>query len=118
MGRNRFDYLIEIESEEVIKNLSPNFSLLGAIPTRGILVTSKSNEFDFILRCFFPAVGINEDPVTGSAHCGLAPYWSKTEMYAYQASARGGVLKINLQNDRVVMGGQAVTVMKSELFVV
>ncbi|RSK49137.1 PhzF family phenazine biosynthesis protein [Bacillus canaveralius] len=122
VGRNRFDYFIEIESENVIKNLSPNFSLLGTIQTRGIIVTSKSNEFDFISRCFFPAAGVNEDPVTGSAHCGLAPYWSrklnKTEMYAYQASARGGVLKINLQNDRVVMAGQAATVMKSELLIV
>ncbi|XEC93027.1 PhzF family phenazine biosynthesis protein [Paenibacillus tarimensis] len=121
VGRNRFDYFIEIESEDVIKKLSPNFSLLGTIPTRGINVTSRSNEFDFISRCFFPAIGVNEDPVTGSAHCGLAPYWSKklnkTELYAYQASARGGVLKINIQNNRVMMAGQAVTIMKNELLI-
>lgn len=121
VGRNRFDYFIEVESEDIVRNLSPNFSLLGMIPTRGINVTSKSNEFDFVSRCFFPAVGVNEDPVTGSSHCGLAPYWSKklnkTDLYAYQASARGGILKIKLHNDRVLMAGQAVTVMKSELYV-
>ncbi|WP_310502477.1 PhzF family phenazine biosynthesis protein [Paenibacillus qinlingensis] len=95
--------------------------MLRTIKTRGINVTSKSNDFDFISRCFFPALGVNEDPVTGSAHCGLAPYWSKklnkTEMYAYQASARGGLLKLELQQDRVLMAGQAITVMKSELFI-
>lgn len=119
VGRNRFDYFIEIESEDVLKKLRPNFSLLGTVQTRGINVTSKSKEFDFISRCFFPAVEVNEDPVTGSAHCGLAPYWSKklnkTEMYAYQASARGGIINIELQQGRVLMAGQAVTVMKCEL---
>jgi PhzF family phenazine biosynthesis protein len=121
VGRNRFDYFIEIESEDVVKNLSPNFSMLRTIKTRGVNVTSKSNDFDFISRCFFPALGVNEDPVTGSAHCGLAPYWSKklnkTQMYAYQASARGGILKIDLQKDRVLMAGQAATVMKGELLI-
>jgi PhzF family phenazine biosynthesis protein len=121
VGRNRFDYLIEIESEDVLKSLTPNFSLLGKIQTRGIIVTSKSQEYDFISRCFFPAVGVNEDPVTGSAHCCLAPYWSKklkkNELYAYQASARGGTLKIHLDHDRVIMAGQAVTVMKCELVI-
>jgi predicted PhzF superfamily epimerase YddE/YHI9 len=95
--------------------------LLGTIQTRGVIVTSKSKEFDFISRCFFPAGGVNEDPVTDSAHCALAPYWSKklnkTELYAYQASVRGGVLKIDLQQERVLMAGQSVVVMKSELFV-
>jgi PhzF family phenazine biosynthesis protein len=121
VGRNRFDYLIEIESETVLRNLKPNFSLLGEVQSRGVLVTCRSDEFDFISRCFFPAVGVNEDPVTGSAHCCLAPYWSKklqkNELYAYQASQRGGILKIHLDHDRVIMAGMAVTVMKSELFV-
>ncbi|WP_409300034.1 PhzF family phenazine biosynthesis protein [Peribacillus sp. SCS-155] len=121
VGKNRFDYLIEVESEDIIRNLKPNFSLLKKIQTRGILVTSKSNEFDFISRGFFPAVGINEDPVTGSAHCALAPYWSeklkKHELYAFQASARGGILKIQMDGDRVNMSGQAVTVMKSQIFI-
>ncbi|UOF90325.1 PhzF family phenazine biosynthesis protein [Fodinisporobacter ferrooxydans] len=121
VGRNRFDYLIEIESEDMLKNLNPNFSLLEKIQTRGVLVTSKSDEFDFISRCFFPAVGVNEDPVTGSAHCCLAPYWSKklqkNEFYAYQASKRGGILKIQLNEDRVLMAGQAVTVIKCECLI-
>ncbi|WP_209974647.1 PhzF family phenazine biosynthesis protein [Paenibacillus eucommiae] len=121
VGRNRLDYLIEIESEDVLKNLKPNFSLLEKVQTRGIIVTSKSVEFDFISRCFFPALGVNEDPVTGSAHCCLAPYWSnklkKNELYAYQASARGGILKITIKNDRIMMAGQAVTVIKSELLI-
>lgn len=121
VGRNRFDYLIEIESEDTLKNLNPNFSLLGKVQTRGIIVTSKSAEFDFISRCFFPAVGVNEDPVTGSAHCCLAPYWSKklkkNELYAYQASTRGGILKMIVDHDRVIMAGKAVTVMRSELLI-
>ncbi|WP_204787612.1 PhzF family phenazine biosynthesis protein [Paenibacillus oryzisoli] len=121
VGRNRWDYFIEVESEDIVKNLSPDFSLLQTIQTRGINVTSRSQAYDFVSRCFFPAVGVNEDPVTGSSHCGLAPYWgeklNKTEMYAYQASARGGVLQISLQDDRVLMSGQAITVMKSELFI-
>lgn len=121
VGRNRWDYFIEVESEDIIKRLSPDFSLLQTIQTRGINVTSRSKEFDFVSRCFFPAVGVNEDPVTGSSHCGLAPYWgkklNKTDMYAYQASARGGILKISLHENRVLLSGQAVTVMKSELFI-
>lgn len=121
VGRNRFDYLIEIESERVLRELKPNFSLLQQIDTRGIIVTSKSttNEFDFISRCFFPAVGVDEDPVTGSAHCCLGPYWEnkldKNEFIAYQASKRGGVLKVKLHNNRVVLSGQAVTVLECEL---
>ncbi|QPA31326.1 PhzF family phenazine biosynthesis protein [Thermaerobacillus caldiproteolyticus] len=121
VGRNRFDYLIEIESERVLRELKPNFSLLQQIDTRGIIVTSKSttNEFDFISRCFFPAVGVDEDPVTGSAHCCLGPYWEnkldKNEFIAYQASKRGGVLKVKLHSNRVVLSGQAVTVLECEL---
>ncbi|NOU64815.1 PhzF family phenazine biosynthesis isomerase [Paenibacillus sp. LMG 31461] len=121
VGRNRFDYFIEVESEDIIKRLSPNFSLLRTIQTRGINVTSRSKEYDFVSRCFFPAVGVDEDPVTGSSHCGLAPYWgeklNKTDLYAYQASARGGILKIILHENRVLLSGQAVMVMKSELFI-
>ncbi|PZD92989.1 oxidoreductase [Paenibacillus sambharensis] len=121
VGRNRFDYLIEVHSEEEVRGLNPDFSLLHTIPTRGVLVTSRADHYDFISRCFFPAVGVNEDPVTGSAYCALAPYWSerlgRTGMHAYQASARGGELKLELQQDRVLMAGQAVTVMKNELLV-
>ncbi|HWO96671.1 MAG TPA: PhzF family phenazine biosynthesis protein [Bacillus sp. (in: firmicutes)] len=121
VGRNRFDYLVEIESEETLKELKPDFSLLQQLETRGIIVTSKSlsNEFDFVSRSFFPAIGIQEDPVTGSAHCCLAPYWqkkiTKDHFLAHQASERGGTLKIHLQEDRVLISGQAITTLKSEL---
>ncbi|MFC0561561.1 PhzF family phenazine biosynthesis protein [Halalkalibacter alkalisediminis] len=121
VGRNRFDYLIEIDSEQMLRELNPNFSLLEQIDTRGIIVTSKSpsTEYDFFSRCFFPAVGVNEDPVTGSAHCCLGPYWqeklNKNEFLAYQASKRGGILKIKLHNDRVFLLGQAITILRSEL---
>lgn len=122
VGRNRFDYFIEVESEDIVRNLMPNFYILKTINARGIIITSRSNEYDFVSRCFFPAVGVNEDPVTGSAHCGLGPYWgkklNKTEMVAYQASERGGHLKINLLKDSVLMSGQAVTIMKSEFLVI
>jgi PhzF family phenazine biosynthesis protein len=120
VGRNRMDYIVEIESEDTLIRMKPNFSMLGSVAdARGVIVTSKSARFDFISRCFFPAIGVNEDPVTGSAHSCLAPYWSKKlgkrEFIAFQASARGGLLKLRLDNDRVLMAGQAVTVLKSEM---
>ncbi len=120
-GLNKFDYLVEVESEKIVRELKPNFALLAMLPCRGVIVTAKSDspEYDFVSRFFAPACGIDEDPVTGSAHCCLAPYWSKklgkTEFMAYQASSRGGVLKLTLQGDRVLLGGQAVTVLKGEL---
>ena len=98
VGRNRFDYLVVIDSEQELKKISPNMELLKKLGNRGLIVTSKSenSEFDFVSRFFAPGLGIDEDPVTGSAHCCLAPYWSrvlnKTELVAYQASRRGGVL--------------------------
>ncbi|MDJ1470050.1 PhzF family phenazine biosynthesis protein [Cytophagaceae bacterium DM2B3-1] len=122
VGNNKMDYLIEIESEEVLRNLQPNFSELSKLPIRGTIVTasSQSTDYDFISRFFAPAVGVNEDPVTGSAHTALGPYWaaklSKTTMTGFQASARGGVVKVRLVNDRVLLGGQAITVMKGELY--
>jgi predicted PhzF superfamily epimerase YddE/YHI9 len=94
---------------------------LGKLPVRGIIVTarSQSSAFDFVSRFFGPAAGVNEDPVTGSAHTALAPHWAaklgKTQMIGYQASARGGVVKVQLEGDRVLLGGQAVTVMQADL---
>ncbi len=123
-GKNRFDYLIEAEDEEIVRNLQPDFSLLSAVPTRGVIVTSRAGAsaaqgFDFVSRFFAPAVGINEDPVTGSAHCALAPYWEKKlgkkELMAHQISAREGVLRVRVEGDRVIIGGQAVTVFEAEL---
>ena len=121
IGRNVFDYIIEVESADVVRNLKPNLSMLEIIEARGVIVTAKSDDdkYDFISRFFAPAAGVPEDPVTGSAHCCLAPYWAarldKQEMVGYQASARGGVVKVAMRDDRVLLYGQAVTVLRGEL---
>ncbi len=121
VGKNRFDYLVEADSEDVIRHLAPDFPRLAAIPSRGFIVTSRSSspEFDFVSRFFAPGAGINEDPVTGSAHCCLGPYWStrlgKREFLGYQASARGGIVRVRLAEDRVHVGGTAITVFRGEL---
>lgn len=119
-GKNRFDYLIEVESEEVVRKVAPDFKLLASVPARGVIITSvsASDDYDFVSRFFAPAIGINEDPVTGSAHCCLGPYWkkrlNKSSFIAYQASSRGGVVCVNVRDDRVILGGQAVTIFKGE----
>jgi PhzF family phenazine biosynthesis protein len=121
VGQNRMDLLIEVESEAVVRELKPNFNLLATLPQRGVIVTGRadSGEFDFVSRFFAPNVGINEDPVTGSTHCCLGPYWqnrlNKNALVGYQASARGGIVRVRPTGDRVVLGGQAVTVLKGEL---
>lgn len=119
VGRNQFDYLVEVESEDVVRAIKPDHSRLRTIPVRGVIVTSRSSEYDFVSRFFAPGSGVDEDPVTGSAHCCLAPYWAqrlgKTEFLAYQASPRGGVVRVRLEGDRVKLGGQAVTVLRGEL---
>jgi PhzF family phenazine biosynthesis protein len=121
VGKNVYDYLVEIDSEETLRGLSPDHSTLRKIPVRGIIVTAraKGGEYDFVSRFFAPGSGIDEDPVTGSSHTALGPYWSgilgKSEFTAYQASARGGVVRVRLAGDRVLLGGQAVTVMTGEL---
>lgn len=120
-GKNRFDYLLEVESEEVVRNMRPDSHALKKISQRGAIVTAKSvdGKFDFVSRFFAPIVGIDEDPVTGSAHCCLGPYWQrklgKNELLAYQASARGGVVKVRVAGERVYLGGQAVTVLRGAL---
>lgn len=121
VGKAQFDYLVAVASEEIVRNLKPDFSALKAVDTRGVIVTSRSSsgEFDFVSRFFAPAVGIDEDPVTGSAHCCLGPYWqsrlNKREFLAYQASERGGVLQVQVQGDRVLLKGQAVIILRGEL---
>jgi PhzF family phenazine biosynthesis protein len=120
LGKNQFDYLVEVESEAVLRAISPDFKRLATIPVRGIIVTSRSadSEFDFLSRFFAPAAGIDEDPVTGSAHCCLGPYWGKrlgkNEFVAYQASARGGVVKVRVTEGRTFLGGRAVIVGKGK----
>ena len=121
VGKSRFDYLVELESEEIVRGLKPDFRALGAVSGRGFIVTSRSSTspFEVVSRFFAPAAGIDEDPVTGSAHCALAPYWKerlgKNEFMAFQASKRGGVLRVAVEGDRVLLGGNAVTVLRGEL---
>lgn len=117
VGANRFDYLAEVDKEEIVRNMHPDFELLHGFPVRGIMVTAKSDgrEFDFVSRFFSPRSGIPEDPVTGSAHCCLGPYWgrrlNKTELTGFQASKRGGTVRMRLEEkERVILMGQAVTV--------
>jgi PhzF family phenazine biosynthesis protein len=119
IGKNRFDYLIEVDSEATLRAMQPDYSLLLTVAARGVIVTSRARDYDFVSRFFGPRVGVNEDPVTGSAHCSLAPYWShklgKDALYAYQASARGGTLRVRVDGDRVRIAGQAITVLRGEL---
>ena len=121
VGLSRFDYLVEVGSEDEVRATAPDFVELRTLGVRGVIVTavSSSPEFDFVSRFFAPGAGIDEDPVTGSAHCTLAPYWGeklgKTDMNAYQASARGGRLEVRLRGDRVLLAGRAVTVLRGEL---
>jgi len=118
VGKNRMDYLLELEDEGAVRELKPDFRRLSATETRGIIVTaaSRSTGYDFVSRFFAPAFGIDEDPVTGSAHCCLAPYWGgklkKSELVGYQASARGGTVKVIARGDRVGLVGAAVTVFR------
>lgn len=121
VGRTPFDYLVEVDGEETVLALTPDLTPLGRLPVRGIIVTARSAtpERDFVSRFFGPAAGVPEDPVTGSAHCALAPFWgerlARTEMTGYQASARGGIVRVRLAGDRVLLGGNAVTVVRGEL---
>jgi predicted PhzF superfamily epimerase YddE/YHI9 len=119
VSRNQFDYLVE----EEVRSAAPDFGALKRVEARGVIVTARAAgiDCDFVSRFFAPAVGVDEDPVTGSAHCALGPYWAarsgKTEFTAYQASARGGVVRVKVSGDRVMIGGQAVIVMRGELLV-
>ncbi len=122
VGRSRFDYLVELDSESTVRRLAPNLSGLAEVEARGVIVTSRADaksKYDFVSRFFAPQSGVPEDPVTGSAHCALMPYWSaklaKQELVAYQASPRGGELRLRLAGDRVRLAGQAVTVLRGEL---
>lgn len=121
VGRTKFDYLVEADSEDTVRSLKPDLGALERTDARGVVVTSPARTagYDFVSRFFAPRVGVPEDPVTGSAHCALTPFWSprlkKTEMTAYQASPRGGVIRVRLAGERVVLGGQAVTVLRGEL---
>jgi len=122
IGKSRFDYLVELPSEGAVRSAVPDHSRLRTLPVRGVIVTARGDAggpYDFVSRFFAPGSGVDEDPVTGSAHCTLGPYWApklgKQDLLAYQASARGGVVRVRVAGDRVKLGGQAVTVLRGRL---
>jgi predicted PhzF superfamily epimerase YddE/YHI9 len=121
VAKSKFDYLVEVASEDIVRALNPDHARLRTMPVRGVIVTSRATtkEWDFVSRFFAPGSGIDEDPVTGSAHCALTPYWSKklgrTSFTARQMSPRGGTLQVELKGDRVLLRGQAVTVFRGEI---
>lgn len=123
VGKSQLDYLVEVKSEDTVKNLKPTINLIAKLPVRGVIVTSRSNstKYDFISRFFSPAQGLDEDYVTGSAHCCLGPYWKrklqKSDFTAYQASERGGILKVKVLDDNVLLSGKAVTLFEGNLLV-
>jgi PhzF family phenazine biosynthesis protein len=121
IGRNQFDYLVEVDGEATVRGLKPDHGALAALPVRGVIVTARADSpgYDFVSRFFAPGSGVAEDPVTGSAHCALGPFWQsrlgKRELAAYQASPRGGVVRVRVAGERVMLGGKAVTVLRGEL---
>ncbi len=121
VGRTRFDYFAEVESEKAVRSLSPDFTKLSRMQIRGLIVTSASSsaDCDFVSRFFAPGAGVDEDPVTGSAHCCLGPFWKerlgRDDLIGFQASARGGFVRTRCDGDRVLISGQAITVMRSEM---
>jgi PhzF family phenazine biosynthesis protein len=119
--RSRFDYFVVLEEPQALHALVPDLRLLSEVEARGIIVTARSDrpDSDFVSRFFAPAVGVPEDPVTGSAHCALAPFWAarlgRRSLVGYQASPRGGTVRVEHVGERVLLGGKAVTVLKGEL---
>lgn len=122
VGQSRFYQMAVLENAELVRTVRPNYSLMKQIPTLGVIVTAESDvhQFDFVSRFFAPSMGVDEDPVCGSAHCCLAPYWGKrlekSTLTAFQASARGGILHLRNEDDRVSLGGQAVVVWRGDCY--
>jgi predicted PhzF superfamily epimerase YddE/YHI9 len=121
VGRSRFDYLVRVGSADVVRSLRPDFGKLRQVEARGVIVTAESDdgEHDFVSRFFAPFAGVDEDPVTGSAHCCLSPFWTarlgRETLAGYQASARGGTVRVRLAGDRVRLRGRAITIMRGVL---
>jgi len=125
VARNRFDLLIEVADEGTLRSLRPDYARLGSLPVRGVMITSRagrdlvSNGVDFVSRFFAPAVGVDEDPVTGSAHCCLGPWWAERigtdDLVGRQLSERGGTVGVRVRGERVLLAGRAVTVLVGEL---
>jgi PhzF family phenazine biosynthesis protein len=122
VGKTRFDYFVEVEAEEAVRELAPDIAGLRALNVRGVIVTAAAagGDVHVVSRFFAPGAGIDEDPVTGSAHCALGPHWSaklgKEELVCYQASPRGGIVRVRPVGERVKLGGEAVTVMRGKLY--
>jgi PhzF family phenazine biosynthesis protein len=129
VGKTRFDFLVEVESAAAVRSATPDFGALRSLGVRGVMITARSGtpSVDFVSRFFAPGVGVDEDPVTGSAHCALAPYWQaklgKGDLVGYQASARGGIVRCtvasdaardSVASDRVHLGGKAITIVRGE----
>lgn len=119
--KGKDDYLAIFDNQQTIENFTPDFNQLGKLPARGVIASAKGDTVDFVSRCFFPAAGIDEDPVTGSAHTTMTPYWSKilnkTNLSALQLSSRGGSLQCEHLGNRVNISGKAVTYMRGEIYV-
>jgi PhzF family phenazine biosynthesis protein len=122
VGLGRFDYLVELEDEAAVRGLAPDVRGLKGLGVRGVIVTAAAGGpggYDFVSRFFAPGAGIDEDPVTGSAHCALGPFWAerlgRARLTGFQASARGGLVQVRPEGDRVLLGGQAVTVLRGQL---
>ncbi|HLN73502.1 MAG: PhzF family phenazine biosynthesis protein [Methylococcaceae bacterium] len=117
--KGRTDYLLLFDSEDIIKAIKPDFKLLSESEARGVIVTAQGGSADFVSRFFAPNVGVNEDPVTGSAHTSLIPFWAqklhKKQMKAMQLSERGGELWCTLSGDRVLIAGNAVTYLRGQI---
>lgn len=120
-GRNRMDWFVELADAAAVRRLAPDMTRLAAVPLRGVIVTAPASEqgVDFVSRFFGPQSGVAEDPVTGSAHCALAPYWAgrlgRNPLVGYQASTRGGTVRVRVAGARVELTGGAVTVLRGEL---
>lgn len=122
VGRNAFDYFVELDADDAVRSLDPDHSRLRRLPVRGVIVTAPARQgadYDFVSRFFAPGAGVDEDPVTGSAHCALAPHWSarlgRASLVGFQASPRGGYVRTRIEADRVRLCGEAVTVLRGEL---
>jgi PhzF family phenazine biosynthesis protein len=113
------DYFVVLPNEEAVKNTEPDFALMRELDAIGVIVTAKGQSADVVSRCFYPGLGIQEDPVTGSAHCNIVPYWSdklnKTKLFCKQLSQRGGDLQCELEGDRILMSGKCVLYLQGEI---
>jgi PhzF family phenazine biosynthesis protein len=114
------DYFVVLPNEEAVKNLEPDYTLMKELDTIGVIATAKGHSADVVSRCFYPGAGIQEDPVTGSAHCNVVPYWSEklhtTKLHCSQLSPRGGDLQCELKGDRVLMSGKCVLFMEGKIY--